>query len=195
MNILVRFLMYLGETYQRYVKNNNLNVYSTTKIEIPKPELYVIYHNDRGDRPEEISLAKDVFGIENPDDVYVDVRAKIIYDSKQGDIINQYIVFCRVFDEQIRLYGKTEQAVTETIRLCKDRNVLKEYLAQEEVASIMFGGFDKEKQLEFLMQEERNEERVSVIRALMNNMKWTAQQAMDAMGISPVDQSHYISML
>ncbi len=105
------------------------------------------------------------------------------------------IVFCRVFDEQIRLYGRTEKAVTETIRICKGRDVLKEYLAQEEAATIMFGGFDKEKQLEFLMQEERAEERVSAIRALMNNMKWTAKQAMDALGMSAADQTYYINML
>lgn len=63
----------------------------------------------------------------------------------------------------------------------------------------MFGGFDKEKQLEFLMQEERAEGRtegqLSAVRSLMETMKWTAKQAMDALGISPVDQSHFISML
>ena len=138
LNILVRFLMYLGETYQRYIRNNKLHVYSSTTVELPKPELYVIYPKDRGNRPDEISLAKDVFGIENPDDVFVDVKAKILYDSNQGDIINQYIAFCRVFDEQVSLYGRTRNAVEETIRICKDRDVLKEYLAQREVAELMY---------------------------------------------------------
>ena len=82
-----------------------------------------------------------------------------VYDSRQGDIINQYIVFCRVFDEQIKLYGRTKKAVDETIRICKDRDVLKDYLAKEEVTDIMFGYFDYEKELEFLRQEERAEGR------------------------------------
>lgn len=49
------------------------------------------------------------------------------------DIINQYIISCKVFDEQRKLYGMTEQTVRETIRICKDRNVLKEYLMNREV--------------------------------------------------------------
>ena len=47
----------------------------------------------------------------------------------------------------------------ETIRLCKDRDVLKEYLANREVAELMFGYFNMEEQLEFMRQEEREEGR------------------------------------
>ncbi|MBQ6503100.1 MAG: hypothetical protein IJI57_04205 [Flexilinea sp.] len=47
----------------------------------------------------------------------------------------------------------------ETIRICRDKNVLKEYLKNEEVANIMFGYFDKEYQLELLRNKEREEGR------------------------------------
>ena len=117
-----------------------------------------IEKGERGSKPDEICLARDVFGID-PENAFVNVKAKIIYDSKQGDIINQYIVFCRVFDEQIKLHGRTKKAVDETIRICKDRDVLKDYLAKEEVTDIMFGYFDYEKELEHLRQEERAEGR------------------------------------
>ena len=62
------------------------------------------------------------------------------------DIINQYIIFCKVFDEQRKLYGMTEQTVRETIRICKDRNILKEYLMNREmeVVTIMMSLFDDE---------------------------------------------------
>ena len=65
----------------------------------------------------------------------------MIYDSKRGDIIDQYITFCRIFDQQIRRYGKTEKAVRESLRICRDRNVVREYLAKEEVPELMFGYF------------------------------------------------------
>lgn len=87
----------------------------------------------------------------------MDVRVKVIHDSKQGDIINQYIIFCRVFDEQVKLYGRTEKAVKETIRICKDRDVLKDYLAKEEVSTIMFGYLDKEKLVEISQRKMREE--------------------------------------
>ena len=158
-NILIRLLMYLGETYRRYIKNNGFDVYDTKKVDIPVPELYVIYPKDRGNLPDEIRLSKDIFGFTDTNKAFVDLKVKVIYDSKQGDIINQYIIFCRVFDEQIKLYGRTEKAVMETIRICRDKNVLKEYLQKEEVANIMFGYFDKEYQLELLRNKEREEGR------------------------------------
>ena len=35
--------MYLGETYRRYIEKNDLDLYTTKKVELPKPELYVVY--------------------------------------------------------------------------------------------------------------------------------------------------------
>ena len=203
MNILVRFLLYLAETYNRYINRMNLNVYGTKKVSVPMPELYVIYHGDRGDRPDEIRLSKEIFGLANPTDAFVDVKAKIIYDSKQGDIINQYVTFARAFDSQIALYGYTQKAVDETIRICKDQNVLSAFLAEEEVATIMFTMADEEKARKFWEEELKSEsemkgeERVLLksIRALMKSMQWNANQAMDALQIPAADRSIYASML
>ena len=46
-NIVVRFLMYLGETYRRYIEKNDLDLYTSKKLELPKPQLYVVYTGDR----------------------------------------------------------------------------------------------------------------------------------------------------
>ena len=46
-NILIRFILYLADTYNRYISKMNLNVYGTKKVRLPIPELYVIYHGDR----------------------------------------------------------------------------------------------------------------------------------------------------
>ena len=153
LNILIRILMYLGETYQRYIKNNKLDVYGTKTVMVPKPELYVLYPKERGNLPDEITLSKNVFGITDPDRIFVDIKAKIIYDGVKGDIINQYVIFSRVFDEQVKLYGKTGKAVTETIRICRDKNVLVNYLTKEEVPDIMFAHLDKEQQMEYVFEQ------------------------------------------
>ncbi len=130
-NILIRFLLYLSDTYTRYINKMNLDIYGTKKVKLPVPELYVIYHGKRGNQPDEITLSKDVFGMEHPDSAFVDVKAKIIYDSTPGDIIDQFITLARVFDKQVQLYGRTHKAVEETLRICRDQGVLKEYLAEE----------------------------------------------------------------
>ena len=110
---------------------------------MPKPELYIIYTGDRGRKPDTISLSKEFF---DGADIDIEVKAKVIYESETEDIINQYIIFCKVFDEQRKLYGMTEQTVRETIRICKDRNVLKEYLMNREmeVVTIMMSLFNDE---------------------------------------------------
>ncbi|MCR4876207.1 MAG: hypothetical protein K5922_03440 [Clostridiales bacterium] len=158
-NILVRFLIYLADTYDRIINKENLNIYGTKKVKLPAPELYVIYHGDRGDRPDEITLPRDIFGLQHQENIFVDVKAKIIYDSAPGDIINQFITFCRVFDRQIKEHGRAREAVEETLRICKDENVLKEYLRDEEAATIMFTLLDEQKAKRFWEEELRQEGR------------------------------------
>lgn len=158
-NILIRFILYLADTYNRYINKMNLNVYGTKKVRLPVPELYVIYHGDRGDKPDEISLSKDIFGVESADNIFVDVKARIIYDSTPGDIINQFITFARVFDEQIRLNGRTRNAVEETLRICRDQDVLKEYLQEKEAEEIMFTWLDEQRAKKFEYEEIKQEGR------------------------------------
>ena len=110
---------------------------------MPKLELYIIYTGSKGRKPDVISLSKEFF---DGADIDVEIKAKVIYESDKDNIINEYIIFCKVFNEQIKKYGMTKQAVTETIRICKDRNILKQYLSSKEVEviTIMMSLFDDE---------------------------------------------------
>ena len=76
----------------------------------------------------------------------VEVRAKVIYGEGEGDIITQYVTFCKVLKEQVKLHGMTRKALRETIRLCKGQDVLREYLEKREVEvmDIMTMLFDQE---------------------------------------------------
>lgn len=135
-NIAVRILIYLMVTYQDYIKKTKQNAYRSKKIKLPRPELYVIYTGDRKERTEYISLADEFFEGQK---TFLDAKIKVLYGSGQGDIISQYVTFTKVYDEQRKLHGRTRKAVTETIRICKDKNVLKEYLEEreKEVENIM----------------------------------------------------------
>ena len=92
-------------------------------------------------------------------DIDIEVRAKVIYESDTEDIINQYIIFCKIFNEQTKQHGMTQKAVTETIRICKNRNVLKEYLVQreKEVVTIMMSLFDEEQIMKSFIKSERHD--------------------------------------
>ena len=102
-----------------------------------------IYTGDKGNHPDILSLKDEFF----PDmDCCIDARVKMIYLQDSDDIINQYIGFCRVCNEQVALHGRTLKAVKEIIRICRDRNLLKEYLSEREmeVEEIMLTLFDQE---------------------------------------------------
>jgi hypothetical protein len=84
---------------------------------------------------------------------------RVIYENDSDSIINQYIIFSKVYDEQRKKYGRTRPAITETIRICKDRNVLKEYLESREmeVVTIMMSLYDEEEIMKSYIKSERYE--------------------------------------
>lgn len=175
-NIAIRILIYLMVTYQDYIKKTKQNVYKSKKIRLPKPEMYVIYTGDRKERPEYISLAEEFFGGQN---VFLDAKVKVLYGSDEGDIISQYVTFTKVYDEQRKLHGRTRKAVTETIRICKDKNVLKEYLEEreKEVENIMLAMYDEKEILLEYIESERYE---AAKEAKRENAKETAIQMVKA---------------
>ena len=81
---------------------------------------------------------------------YLEARVKMLYGDGERDIISQYVAFTKVYQEQAKLLGRTVEAVRETIRICKDKDVLREYLSahEKEVVSIMMALFDQEKAVE-----------------------------------------------
>ncbi len=142
-NIVIRALLYLANTWQEYIQEKKLNIYGSGGMVLPKPELYVIYTGERKERPEWISLSKEFFPGQ---ECFVDVKVRMLYDGKEGDILNQYVTFTKIYNEQVKQQGRTREAVLKTIRICKDRKILKEYLEgrEKEVVDIMMTLFDQE---------------------------------------------------
>lgn len=155
-NIVIRELMYLMSTYQAYINRKEINLYSTAPARLPVPELYMIYTKEQGTHPPTISLRDRLFpGQPCP----IDATVQVLYLDDSASIISQYIGFCLVFDEQKKLYGYTMQAVQETIRICIDRNLLRDYLESRrpEVEDIMFTLFDQEKITKMVIRDAVNE--------------------------------------
>ena len=155
-NIIVRALMYLAQTWHDYFERTKQNLYKSKKVQMPMPEIYVIFTGERKTRPSEISLSQEFF---DGKECGIDVRVKMIYDGKEGDIINQYVLFTKICNEQMKKHGRTRKAVTEAIRLCKDRDVLREYLSnrESEVMDIMMVLYDEEEIMRSYVESERYE--------------------------------------
>jgi len=177
-NILIRILLYLAQSYHEYFERTSQSLYKSTKVKMPKPELYIIYTGNKGRKPDTITLSKEFF---DGADIDIEIRAKVIYESATEDIINQYIIFCKVFDEQKKLYGMTEQTVKETIRICKDRNILKEYLIsrEKEVVTIMMSLFDDEQIMRTYLKDAANTAAYEADRATAERMIKKGQMSLE----------------
>ena len=182
LNVLVRMFMYLAETYHRYIQNHKeMNLYGSKKIKIPSPKCYVIYTGQNKDCPEELSLAKEFFKKNSP----LDLKIKVLKTEGKGSIIEEYIRFCHILDEQVKIYGQKKKAVEETIRICQNEDILSKYLEErkKEVQSIMSILFSQDEVTERYVYEQkmeahkkgrkegrkegRNEERENIARTML----------------------------
>ena len=186
-NILVRVLLYLAQSYHEYFQRTSQDYYKSKKVKMPKPELYVIFTGNKGRKTDKISLTKEFF---EGADIDVEVKAKVIYESDTDDIINQYIIFCKVFNEQTKQHGMTRKAVTETIRICKDRNVLREYLAQreKEVVTIMMSLFDSEQIMKSFIRSERHDADRETAERMIRKGKMSLEEIADYVPSLPLEE-------
>ena len=156
-NIVLRVLLYVTWTWFKYIKRNKLDIYDGEKLDLPEPELYVIY-TGKGEKPDKVTLSGSIFGGRN---TCIDCEVTVLSNGKDGDIISQYVRFCHVFDEQVKTHGRTRKAVEETIRICQSEDVLKEYLERqrEEVLDIMDELFERETVIKMYGWSERRKAR------------------------------------
>lgn len=198
-NIIIRVLLYLAQTYHDYLAQTKQPLYTSKQVQIPEPELYVIYTGEQQERPAEISLSKGFF---DGKECAVDVKVKMIYDGTvseetgEGDIINQYVIFTKVCNEQVKLYGRTKKAILETIRICKDRNVLREYLEsrEKEVVDIMMVLYDEEEAMKTYVESERYDEKIETARRLSDVGKFSLEDIAAGIGLT-IDKVREIANL
>ncbi len=174
-NIIIRAFLYLAQTYQDYFEQQDADLYTSKKVKMPEPEIYVIFTGERSDRPKTLSLSEEFF---KGKECAIEVRVNVIYDGKENDIISQYVAFTKVYNDQLKLHGRTQEAVTETIRICKNRNVLKEFLSsrEKEVISIMMTLFDEERIMRNHIKSEKKETAIEAAENLLKLGKMSVEE-------------------
>ena len=180
-NILVRLLLYFSDTLQGFIHSHeDMDIHDTTTLPLPIPEFYVIYTGERKNVPEMISFRKHFF---KDMTVPFDLEARVISTESTDDIIGQYIIYAHVFDQQVKKYGRTRKAAQETVRICKDRGVLKEYLGahEKEVVSSMIMLFEQEEATKRygsrMKSEGRNEGKIAAYAEMVAEGDLTVEKA------------------
>ncbi len=211
-NIVIRTAMYYSETLRKYIAENGINIYGK-KVKIPKPIFCLVYTGKEKHAEEYISLAEEFF---DGDSSVMDVKVKVIHSSSDGNILDQYIKFTKISDEQVSLYGRTHKAIVETLRLCIENNILKDFLRsrETEVIDMMTTLFDEETVLKAAFAEKDREtakaketgrqegriegeenSRLLILGHMVKNSGFTIKKALEVSGIPKDEWGKYISKL
>ena len=206
-NILVRLLLYFSDTLLLGIikEHESWDIHNTGKLPLPIPEFYVIYTGERS-VPERISLRRDFFQSENAP---IDLEARVISAESTEDIIGQYIIYAHVYDQQVKHYGYDRRAAEETVRICKDRGILKEYLDahEKEVINSMIMLFEQEEAVRRYgkrvaaearvegRNEGRNEGKVAAYAEMVGDGSITAEKAAKRLGMTVVEFNKAVEAL
>ena len=125
-----------------------------------KRTAYVIYTGEKGNRPDVILLS-DHYPKNSTSPLQL--RIKMIYDSKEGDIIYQYINFCKVFNQMRKDFpDSVVMAVKNTISICRNKELLAEFLKdhETELNDIMYDFlYNEEYWRKLMLRDERKKAR------------------------------------
>ena len=88
-NIVLRLLLYVADTYKRYVEEQKLSLYQEAPVQVPRPELYMIY---TGKTPLQSNILTLSALYEGAGDMEVTVH--VLQKRGTGDILDQYVSFC-----------------------------------------------------------------------------------------------------
>ena len=147
----------------------------------------------------------------------VDLEVKVLRGTGNGDIVDQYVRFCQIADAKREQYGRTSEAIEETLRECQAKGILVPFLKarEKEVAEIMVTLFNQQKVMEIHdyhvalearedgLKEGRAEGHaegmtdgaLKVIRSLMKNMGLSVEQALATAGIPEAERPRYEALL
>ncbi len=103
-HFIQRILLYLAHIWNAHIETTNQNRYGSKKLELPRPELYMIYTGRRKSRPAWLNLSDEFF--EGNRD-FLEAKVRVLYGEGKKDIISQYVDFTTVYNEQVKRYGET----------------------------------------------------------------------------------------
>lgn len=164
-NMPVRFLIYLGQEYQKIIEKAGNVLYSPKLISLPTPQC-IVFYNGKKDVPEEqILRLSDAF--ENKvEESSVELKVRMLninygYNTglmKQCRMLKEYSQFVEISRQYAEKGKDIEESLEQAIEFCIDnnilRNVLREYRA--EVLGMILEEFDAKKYEKVIREDEHD---------------------------------------
>lgn len=216
-NMPMRFFIYAGRLYEKYILTSDYYQYSSTLQKVPGPAC-VCFYNGTQEQPEKrILKLSDAFDGEG--DIEVRVTMLNINYGKNRKLMDaceplkEYAILVDTVRRHQREKMDLDAAVDAALDGMPEEYLIKAFLMgnRAEVKKMFLTEYNEEKVLEKEREEGRregreegrreghqegvNQARVENIKNLMESLKLTAKQAMDALKIPDSERERYMPLL
>ena len=216
-NMPMRFLVYAGRLYEKYIETSDYHQYSSKLQPVPTP-ICICFYNGKEDQPEQ-QVLKLSDAYEGKGNIEVEVTMLNINYGKNKKLMDA----CEPLKEYAWLVDTVrghqdekkslDDAVDQALNEMPDSFLIKPFLLENraEVKSMFLTEYDEEKTLKKERAEARAEgveegraegieegidkNRMESIKNIMEGLKYTAQQAMDLLKIPKGEQPKYMARL
>ncbi|MGN0205341.1 MAG: hypothetical protein ACI4BB_12405, partial [Coprococcus sp.] len=161
-NMPLRGLGYFARLYEDYVRLNELNIYSETRLRLPKPQYFVFYNGTKDEPDRQILKLSDAF----PDDgtqSHLEVMAVVLNVNyghnkelmEKCRTLHDYAVFVDAVRRYIRQGYISRRAVDMAVEECIANDILRDFLVRNKtgVMRMLFGKEDWERHKKREMKE------------------------------------------
>ena len=186
-NMPVRGLLYLARIYQNYIRENGLNIYSSTQISLPVP-VYVVFYNGRKEEAEyqELKLSDAFKKSEFSGQAALECRV-IMLNINLGHnkelfencrILWEYAYFINEVRENQKKGSSIEAAVRQAQKSCIEQDILKEFLEKNsaEVSDVILEEFNEEQYAEGLREEGKAKTLISLYQKNLLTLEKAAEE-------------------
>jgi len=186
-NMPLRLLMYIARTYEDIVQKEP--IYHEALIEIPTPEIIVLY-NGKDDYPLETTLKLSDSFKEKLDKYCLNLDVKVIninYDKgskilSECSTLNQYSYFVDKIRKLIDSGYSRDEAIQKSIEDCVNENILKDFLIKHgtEVCNMLYTEYNVEEALKAREEDGMLKAKVEAVKRLIKLNKLTLEDIADS---------------
>ena len=134
-NMPLRSLLYIADSYERMIKEQNLNIYGSKLIKLPTPKCVVFYNGEKEYPDKKILNLSDSFENKSTEsDVQISVTMLNINYSHNKELLDKCEVLrgYSLYNEKFREYNKLEgvdktEAAHKALDYCIQHNVLADF--------------------------------------------------------------------
>lgn len=181
-NMPLRLLMYIASTYEDIVQKKP--IYHEALIEIPTPEIIVLY-NGKDDYPLETTLKLSDAYKQKLEHYCLNLDVKVVninYDKgskilSECSTLNQYSYFVDKIRKLIDSGYNRDEAIQKSIEECVNENVLKDFLLKHgtEVCNMLYAEYDIEEALKAREEDGMLRAKVEAVKRLVKLNKLTLE--------------------